>query len=122
MTPPNERRQFWRSGFHAPARVSVAGRSHAVSLLDVSLKGALLEQDGAWLAQVGQQCHLWIELGPGAAIVMESTVAHVDGRHIGLHCDHIDLDSITHLRHLVELNAADPDVLERDLGKLVAKP
>lgn len=52
---------------------------------------------------------------------MDATVAHVDGRHIGLHCDRIDLDSITHLRQLVEFNAGDRNVLERDLAKLMAQ-
>jgi hypothetical protein len=36
-------------------------------------------------------------------------------------CDRIDLDSITHLRQLVERNADDPVVLDRDLAKLVAR-
>ena len=119
MSTSPERRQFWRSDFHAPARVTLSGRSHVVTLQDVSLRGALIEHDGSWNAQAGQKCHLHVELGPGAAIVMESTATHVDGRHIGLRCDHIDIDSITHLRHLVELNADDPAVLERDLSKLV---
>lgn len=121
MNTSHERRQFWRSDFHAPARVTVAERSHVVKLQDVSLRGALIEHDGSWDAQAGQKCHLRIELGPEAAIVMASTVTHVDGRYIGLHCDHIDIDSITHLRHLVELNAENPAVLERDLSKLVGR-
>jgi hypothetical protein len=35
-------------------------------------------------------------------------------------CESIDLDSITHLRRLVELNAGDPALLERELTALVA--
>jgi hypothetical protein len=121
MTQPNERRRFWRSDFHAPAHVTMLGRDHVVRLLDISLKGALVEGDGGWAAQAGQHCHLRIELAPDAVIVMESTVTHVDGRHIGLQCDRIDLDSITHLRQLVERNAGDPAVLDRDLAMLVAR-
>lgn len=121
MNTTTERRQFWRSGFDAPALVSVAGRNHAARLIDVSLKGALIEHDDTWPAKAGQPCHLRLELAPGAVIVMDATVAHVDGRHIGLHCDRIDLDSITHLRQLVEFNAGDHGVLERDLAKLMAQ-
>jgi len=121
MTTPHERRRFWRSDFHAPAHVTLFGRDHVVRLVDISLKGALVEHDGGWTAQAGQKCHLRLELGPGAVIVMESTVTHVDGRHIGLHCDRIDLDSIPHLRQLVEHNAADPAVLDRDLAMLVSQ-
>jgi hypothetical protein len=119
MDTPHDRRQFWRSGFDAPALVTVSGRNHAARLIDVSLKGALLEPDDSWLAQAGQPCHLRLELAPGAMIEMDATVAHVKGRHIGLHCDRIDLDSITHLRQLVEFNAGDRGVLERDLAHLI---
>jgi hypothetical protein len=78
-----------------------------------------VEADSSWNPQAGQRCHLRLELAPGVVIVMESTVAHVDGALIGLRCDHIDLDSLTHLRHLVEFNAQDPAVLGQDLAKLV---
>ncbi len=46
-------------------------------------------------------------------------MVHVEGRHVGLRCDEIDLESITALRRLIELNAADPALLERELGALV---
>lgn len=121
MNPSHERRQFWRSDFHAPAHVTLLGRDHRVRLLDVSLKGALVEHDRAWTAQAGQKCHFRLELAPGVTIVMEATVAHVEAQHIGLHCDRIDLDSITHLRQLVERNADDPAILDRDLAMLVAR-
>ena len=119
MSKPNERRQFWRSDFDAQAHVTLLGRNHVVRLLDISLQGALVEADSSWNPQAGQRCHLRLELAPGVVIVMESTVAHVDGVLIGLRCDHIDLDSLTHLRQLVEFNAQDPAVLGQDLAKLV---
>jgi hypothetical protein len=53
--------------------------------------------------------------------LMWATVSHVDGRHIGLRCSSIDLDSITHLRRLVELNAGDPALLERELTALLTE-
>lgn len=42
---------------------------------------------------------------------MQATVMHVEGRNIGLRCDEIDIDSITTLRRVIELNAADPVLL-----------
>ena len=121
MTTSTERRRFWRSGFHAPAQVTLLGRDQAVRLVDISLKGALVEHEGGWTVQAGQKCHLRLELAPDAVILMDGTVTHVDGRRIGLRCDRIDLDSITHLRQLVEHNAADPAVLDRDLAMLVSQ-
>lgn len=120
MNALDERRQFLRPAFHAPARLTVLDRHFQARLLDVSLKGALVEHDGSWTAVNGQMCHLRIELGAGVLIAMQASVAHVDERHIGLHCERIDLDSITHLRQLVEHNAQDPALLERDLANLAS--
>jgi hypothetical protein len=38
---------------------------------------------------------------------------------MGLQTEHIDLDSISHLRRLIELNVGDADILNRELGELV---
>lgn len=119
MPSTPERRRFWRSGFHAPAHVKVSGRAYPLQLEDVSLKGALLVHEGQWDAHTGQQCVLQIELAPDASIEMNCVVAHLVDRHIGLCCEQIDLDSITHLRQLVERNAADPALLDRDLAMLI---
>ncbi len=72
-----------------------------------------------WRGACGDQCRLKLALADDAAILMQGTVAHVDGRKMGLRCDSIDIDSITHLRRLVELNAGDPDLLERELAALL---
>jgi hypothetical protein len=45
-------------------------------------------------------------------------VHHKDG-HLGFRCDNIDLDSVTHLKRMVELNLGNEDVLERELGELL---
>jgi hypothetical protein len=39
---------------------------------------------------------------------------------VGLRCDRLDVDSMSHLRRLVELNLGDPALLERDLQSLIA--
>lgn len=118
---PAERRQFWRAVFHAPVHVAAGGRVHEAQLLDVSLKGALIECSTDGLLKPGDPCHIRLNLVPGVVIAMDATVAHVRGSQVGLQCDYIDLDSITHLRRLVELNAGSPEWLERELG-LLAHP
>lgn len=123
MDQANERRRFWRAAFSAPVTVSGEASSVEAMLDDISLKGALLEMSPGWRGKVGDPCRLTLPLGnePGMAIVMRARVAHVDGRRVGLQCDSIDLDSITHLRRLVELNAGDASLLERELPALVAR-
>jgi hypothetical protein len=69
---------------------------------------------------MGEQCQLRLDLAPGTTISMWGTVVHIDGQQLGLRSDSIDLDSITHLRRLVELNAGDPEMLEREISLLIA--
>lgn len=121
MNTTTDRRQFLRSVFHAPVRLGLRGRETQGFLHDISLRGALVEVPASWDGRTGEACELRLELASDAVIVMEATVAHVEGRHVGLHCDHIDLDSMTHLRQLVERNTDDPVLLERDLATLVAQ-
>ena len=100
---PHERRHFVRVGFDAPALLTTATAAFSVHVLDLSLKGALI--------MVPAQA----ALGQGT---LSTEVAHVQGLHTGLLCKGIDLDSVTHLRRLIELQLGDPALLERDLGEL----
>jgi hypothetical protein len=49
---------------------------------------------------------------------MDGVVVHQDGQHIGIKCRHIDVDSLTRLRRLVELNLGDATLLDRELPHL----
>ncbi len=51
-------------------------------------------------------------------IVMEGAVAHRGDGRVGLRCTSIDMDSMIHLRRLMELNLGDPGLLERELFAL----
>jgi hypothetical protein len=48
-------------------------------------------------------------------------VAHLEGQHIGIECQDIDLASLTHLRRLVELNTGDSELMDRELSHLFGK-
>jgi hypothetical protein len=90
-------------------------------VLDLSFKGALvnLTEPARW--PVGTPCQLTLRLAElNASIGMLAEVAHSEDTLIGLQCKSIDLDSITHLRKLMELNLGDPSLLERDLQALAA--
>lgn len=119
MTKATERRAFWRAVFRSPVRLTSAARVVSAQLLDISLKGALLETDGAWQGKPGDNCRLALELAPGTVIAMEAEVMHVEGSQLGLCCTSIDVDSITHLRRLVELNSGDATLLDREFSSLI---
>ncbi|WP_311221034.1 MULTISPECIES: PilZ domain-containing protein [unclassified Acidovorax] len=115
----SERRHFIRIGFQAPAQFTTGHGTFAAQVLDLSLKGALLQLPPDVVLAVGMPCQLAMPLSPGEAhISMSAEVAHIDGEQVGLLCRVIDLDSVTHLRRLIELQLEDPALLERELGEL----
>jgi hypothetical protein len=118
----DERRHFSRITFHRPADLDVRIAQGTCEVLDVSMKGALVELPHGFPAHVGQPCTLSIRLDAGdAAIVMEGEVVHREGTQAGIRCVEIDLESISHLRRLVELNVGDEEVLHRELSALVGR-
>lgn len=119
MTPAQDRRHFWRAHFSSPVQLALHHVVVEAELHDISLKGALVVVPPDWPGKLGDRCQLRLMLGPEVTISMNVTVAHLDGRRVGLYCDSLDLDSVTHLRRLVELNAGDPDLLERELSALL---
>ena len=119
MRDQHEHRAFWRAPFHAVVKLVDATGTWEGELLDISLKGALLNMSVDWPGVLGEKCQLKLDLGQGVAIIMKATVAHLEGTKMGLRCDNLGLDSITHLRRLVELNAGDPHLLERELPALL---
>jgi len=120
MNTDSNRRQFWRAAFRSSVQLVDAAGSMPAELVDISLRGALLKVPPQWRNQVGDTCQIKLKLADAAVIIMRAVVAHIEGRRVGLYCESIDIDSITHLRRLVELNAGDPAMLERELSALVA--
>ena len=90
-------------------------------LYDISLKGALVGACSGATPAPGTACKLILELDGDneQRIVMEGSIAHKRENRVGIHCESIDIDSMTHLRRLVEFNLGDSALLERDLEALV---
>ncbi len=116
-----QRRVFTRIPFAANVELDFLPDKYACSLLDISLKGALVEQALDWSAGMGAPCSVSIELAEdGTAIHMKGEVAHVEGRRLGMRCTEIDLESMTRLRRLVELNLGDEAALNREIHAMVS--
>ncbi len=118
-----ERRHYSRIAFHAPARLVFSNRAMDIVVLDLSLKGALirLPANSPIAEHETGTLHVHLVGDPDERISMEIRVAHVEGRYAGLQCEQIDLDSVTHLRRLVELNLGTPELLDRELSALVSE-
>jgi hypothetical protein len=118
----DERRHYSRIAFHAPAQLVLLDRSIDVVVLDLSLKGALVRLPADTHIHDDTPCTLHVRLDEmGDQICMETRVTHVEGRYAGLACHSIDLDSVTHLRRLVELNLGSEELLERELSALLSE-
>ncbi len=117
--PPQDRRRFQRILFETPVNLLVKKHVEPATLIDISFKGALLKLPQEARLQSGQSVELVVPLDEeGLEIRMQGHIVHQEAEHIGLQCDHIDMDSITHLRRLVELNLGQPELLERELKAL----
>jgi len=92
-------------------------------VIDISLKGVLLQLPDGHKPQAGMPCLVKLPLGgdeAGLVIAMAGELAHVEGAHAGVLCRSIDLESITHLRRLIEVNLGDAAASERELKALIA--
>ncbi|HRE17503.1 MAG TPA: PilZ domain-containing protein [Rhodocyclaceae bacterium] len=119
MTP--ERRRFSRILFNASAQLLLPSGELAVDVLDLSLKGAMVRPQTPAYVQMGTHGLLKIRLDDTASTIrMEITIVHHQGDLYGLACREIDLDSMTHLRRLIELNLGDEDLLNREIQTLTA--
>lgn len=115
------RRQFSRILFNTRASLLLDQKRIPVSLIDISLRGALVQPNTEWQYQAGTACTLEVLLdGSEMLIRMETNIAHIKDGHVGLVCREIDLDSMIHLRRLVELNLGDESILNRELSALTS--
>ena len=114
----NERRRFQRIAFDAATTLAQGERSWTVELCDVSLKGLLVRRPRDWNGDPDQPFAATLMLDDATRLQMEVVLTRTRGELLGFVCRHIDLESISHLRRLVELNLGDESVLERELAAL----
>ncbi len=115
-----DRRRFSRVSLERPAIFTVGGATCMAEVVDLSLKGALLVLPPAFRAERGSRCGLELRLdGADAVIRLEGEVVHRAGPRAGVRCNSIDLESVAHLRRMVELNLGDEDLLHRELAALI---
>ena len=119
QTPTDDKRKFSRIPFDTTVHLVSAEGSWNCQLLDISLKGLLATMPADWQAKTGDLYLVeMLTENEEATIRMEVSVMHTEDNHAGFRCEHIDLDSISHLRRLVEWNLGDSAVLDRALSEL----
>ncbi len=117
MTTEHERRQFQRIDFDAPVSLEQNGQTWNTSILDISLKGILIASANIALDQQ-QAVNISIELSTETHIDMVAQWSHSRNDTSGFFWTGVDIDSLSHLRRLLELNTSDEELLHRELGQL----
>ncbi|CRM01074.1 PilZ domain-containing protein [Pseudomonas poae] len=115
----SDRRRFRRIAFDARTELQQNGQEWPVQLVDLSLKGLLIQRPTPWIGNGADPFDVDIHLDAETDVRMQVRLTHDDHGQLGFVCEHIDLDSISHLRRLIELNLGDEEELHRELAALL---
>ena len=121
-TPPIKNlRHFSRIPFGAEVMLHLHDRTINVRLVDIALKGALVQTATLQALVPQEKCRLVLPLTDGGdSIIMAGKIVHLEGQHVGIQCQDIDVLSLTQLRRLIELNTGDAELMQRELSQLFA--
>ncbi len=114
----NERRHYKRIAFIAEVLMQKDDRQWTCGLEDISLKGMLVLAPESVKAQQNAVYSVELVLGEGVSIKIQARISHITENNWGLQWENIDLDGLTHLRRLLELNMADSAEIHRELADL----
>ncbi|ACX96124.1 PilZ domain-containing protein [Halothiobacillus neapolitanus] len=126
-TSPKEQRKFTRLELSLPGSLKLENKKYRVRIQDISLKGALIEQehgqndDSSKLDfQKNSSGHLVILADPEDIPLLELDVQILRNQSgmIGLTWPTIDLDNLTQLREILIANLANEELIDRDLIEL----
>ncbi|WP_086934081.1 PilZ domain-containing protein [Agarilytica rhodophyticola] len=120
MSNHEERRHYTRVNFASKAQILQDDRDYDVKVIDISLNGILIEPPENYTLKTEQVVLIRVELTDDVNIEMRARLAHNSNQLLGLQCVSIDMESMSHLRRLMELNIEDPSAPERVLDELIA--
>ncbi len=115
-----ERRRFSRIIYQAPATLKQGDYQLTTCIQDLSLHGLLLwAVDEPELVKDRLIDVSFTLPDSDVTISLSATLVSQIERILHLKIDHIDIESVGHLRRLVELNVGNDDLLHRELEHLV---
>lgn len=114
-------RRFSRIQFDSPVTFNLEGQSLHGHVLDISLKGIMMElSEPATDDILGKKGEVIIgEDNENLQIRMTVHCVHVEANCLGLESITIDIDSAGHLRRLIEVNLGSDALLNREMAALV---
>lgn len=118
MTNLNERRRHARIPFDTYASLSGGQGEVKVRVMDISFGGVLVQIPADWNRLDDIDYRFELPLSEQAFITMAARLARREGDQAAFHCTHIDIDSMGHLRRMLELNTGDETLVQRELREL----
>ncbi|MFT7558145.1 MAG: hypothetical protein ACI93R_000037 [Flavobacteriales bacterium] len=118
-TDNSERRRYTRVNFDTAATIVQGTSVFHTHVEDLSINGLLLTTPDNYEIRADQPADVSIFLSQDIEIQMKVKLVHSGHDVLGFQCESIDMDSIAHLRRLIELNIDDPSASERVLSELL---
>ena len=113
-----QRRQYTRVPFNAEILMQSGNEEWTCNLLDISLNGMLVEPPHDMDINPNNPCAVALFLSDDVIINIRVKIGHTADDRWGLQFINIDVESLQHLRKLLELNLKDPDLINRELNQL----
>ena len=112
-----QNRRYRRIPFQAVVSIHSRGQHATGTLLDLALKGALIACPSPLDLSLGEEVKLCITLpDTPIALTFASKLVHVETGHYGFTFLGENLQTLTHLRKLIELNTGDVDATRDELS------
>ena len=120
----SERRRFSRINFQGQCSLIFDKKKEHhdfdASLLDISLNGALISINPLIVDLEEEKIQLHLTLnGSDIELLLNGFVCHQQEKLLGLQFTKLSLNTISHLKRLIELNLGDKDSMDREFAQLI---
>lgn len=114
-----EHRRFNRADYHTKGYFELEKGAVHFGIINISLKGILVEPDNCDSCTLNMEVPLHIQLSSSEVeINTRAKLLHMEKGHLGFRFEEIDVESMIHLRRLVELNSDSADMIAGELNFL----
>ena len=111
-----EHRRFNRADFHTKGFFKYNEKENYFKIINISLNGILLEPETKQDIELDVLVPLIIQLSStDVKIKTSARLQHRENNHLGFRFEEIDVESMIHLRRLVELNSDSADQITHEL-------
>ena len=108
----NGKRKRTRIAAHFEVTVSLGETPYLVETLNLSLTGLLCVTNPHFRLNV--PCRIHIKLADDVIISLEGKILRIGDRETAISFSSMDEESFFHLKRIIELNATDADVIEKE--------